>query len=88
MPGGGVNWPIATMKVSSTPHQTGSQPNSFIIGMSRGTKMRKMEMPSSTIPMKSDIPELAPADGPIDHHTDEDAVGDRHHRGFGGREPA
>src|SRR5690606_37535281 len=47
---GGVNWPSATMMVSSTPNQTGSQPKALAMGMRSGTKTRKMEIPSRNMP--------------------------------------
>src|SRR5690554_610956 len=47
---GGVNCPRATMTVSMTPNQTGSQPYALAMGMSSGTKIRKMEIPSRNMP--------------------------------------
>src|SRR5690606_8361560 len=47
---GGVNCPRATMTVRMTPNHTGSQPSALAMGMSRGTKIRKMEIPSRNMP--------------------------------------
>jgi hypothetical protein len=50
---GGVNWPIATSMVSSTPNHTGSQANSRISGTSSGRKIRKIDTPSRNMPTTS-----------------------------------